>query len=58
VRLAVQDLSAGHPALNDKSTEELGGRGVHLVAQLASRWGVDTSAGGKTVWAEFAPRSA
>lgn len=53
VRLAVEDLSVGHPALNSSEHEQLGGRGVHLVAQLATRWGVDGHEAGKTVWAEF-----
>ena len=53
VRLAVEDLSVGQPALNSRSTEDLGGRGVHLVAQLATRWGVEPGESGKTVWAEF-----
>ena len=53
VRLSVEDLSVGRPALNEAETEQLGGRGVHLVAQLAARWGVDGHAAGKTVWAEF-----
>jgi anti-sigma regulatory factor (Ser/Thr protein kinase) len=53
VRLAVEDLSSGFPALNDAETEQVGGRGVHLVAQLASRWGVDANTAGKMVWAEF-----
>ena len=56
IRLSFDDLSAGHPALNDTAHEQVGGRGVHLVAQLAWRWGVDGSAGGKTVWAEFRAR--
>jgi anti-sigma regulatory factor (Ser/Thr protein kinase) len=53
VRLAVEDLSVGRPALNEAETEQVGGRGVHLVAQLAARWGVDGHTAGKTVWAEF-----
>jgi anti-sigma regulatory factor (Ser/Thr protein kinase) len=53
VRLTVEDLSIAQPALNASEHEQLGGRGVHLVAQLANRWGVDGHAAGKTVWAEF-----
>jgi anti-sigma regulatory factor (Ser/Thr protein kinase) len=56
VRLSFDDLSLGHPALNDTEHEQVGGRGVHLVAQLAWRWGVDSTPGGKTVWAEFRAR--
>jgi anti-sigma regulatory factor (Ser/Thr protein kinase) len=30
-----------------------GGRGMHLVAVLTSRWGYDLQPAGKTVWAEL-----
>lgn len=53
VRLVFEDLCTDQPALNSRDTDDLGGRGVHLVAQLASRWGVDASPVGKRVWAEF-----
>lgn len=56
IRLSFDDLSDGRPALNDADHDQLGGRGVHLVAQLAWRWGVDSAGGGKTVWAEFKAR--
>ena len=57
VRLTVEDLSIEQPALNADEHEGLGGRGVHLVAQLATRWGVDGHPAGKTVWAEFVSRT-
>jgi anti-sigma regulatory factor (Ser/Thr protein kinase) len=34
------------------------GRGLQIVAVLASRWGFSTTAGAKTVWVELAPGSA
>lgn len=53
IRVGFEDLAAGHPALNSDETELPGGRGVHLVEQLALRWGVDARVGSKVVWAEF-----
>jgi hypothetical protein len=32
------------------------GTGLHLVAALSHRWGVEQHVDGKTVWARFAPR--
>ncbi|MEZ7003763.1 ATP-binding protein [Streptomyces sp. SCSIO 75703] len=34
--------------------EDEGGRGLHLVASTARRWGIRPAAGGKTVWFELA----
>ena len=53
IRVSFEDLADGHPALNSAEHSEVGGRGVHLVAQLAQCWGVEGHAGGKVVWAEF-----
>jgi hypothetical protein len=35
---------------------DLGGRGLAIVAEVADRWGCDTVAGGKVVWAELTTR--
>jgi hypothetical protein len=34
------------------------GTGLHLVAALSHRWGVEQHADGKTVWVDLAPRPA
>ena len=51
VRVEVTDTV---PVLSPPSTtvNEHGGRGLALVAQLSTSWGVDIHPDGKTVWAE------
>ncbi|HEX8003446.1 MAG TPA: SpoIIE family protein phosphatase [Mycobacteriales bacterium] len=48
---ALPQLVARSPDGSDDLAE--GGRGLQLVAELASRWGVETLAGGKQVWFEL-----
>lgn len=51
--VAVTDDGAGTPVLRDPDPTELSGRGLHVVANLASAWGVDpgaNGAAGTTVW--------
>ncbi|MGW6129160.1 ATP-binding protein [Cellulomonas sp. NPDC055163] len=48
--VAVTDRGAGLPVLRDPHPTELSGRGLHVVANLASAWGVELTAAGKTVW--------
>lgn len=45
------DPHTPHPAV--PAPEDDGGRGLFLVAQLASRWGIRSSPPGKTVWFEL-----
>ncbi|MHC0429726.1 ATP-binding protein [Streptomyces sp. O3] len=56
VRVEVSDT---HPALPEPVTaaaDRDSGRGLHLVAAVAARWGVSERTGpGKTVWAETRP---
>jgi anti-sigma regulatory factor (Ser/Thr protein kinase) len=59
VRVEVSDT---HPQRPDPTrvvqadADAEGGRGLHLVEALATRWGVDDRTGpGKTVWAETGP---
>jgi anti-sigma regulatory factor (Ser/Thr protein kinase) len=56
VRLLVRDLSTAAPVL--RSTADVlafSGRGLHLVADVTTEWGVETTTAGKTVWAELQP---
>src|SRR4029077_18535637 len=56
VRLSVCDLSTAEPVLGS-SPDVLApsGRGLRLVDDITSRWGVDRTRAGKTVWAELRP---
>ncbi|MFF7216798.1 ATP-binding protein [Streptomyces sp. NPDC008238] len=49
----VLDTEACPPRLRRASTSDENGRGLFLVAQLASRWGSRLIPGGKVVWAEM-----
>jgi two-component sensor histidine kinase len=51
--LAVLDGSGQLPVLRQPDLVSLGGRGLHLVQQLAERWGVELLQAGKRVWAEL-----
>jgi anti-sigma regulatory factor (Ser/Thr protein kinase) len=53
VRVAVHDASPVLPAPREAAPLASTGRGLHLVAGLASRWGSELRPGGKVVWAEF-----
>jgi hypothetical protein len=53
VRISVRDASDALPVLGDLAVAALSGRGVALVAAMASRWGTDRTSDGKVVWAEF-----
>jgi PAS domain S-box-containing protein len=51
----VSDPSGATPQLRHAETEDEGGRGLYLVAQLSRRWGMRPLARGKTIWAEPQP---
>lgn len=53
LRIEVRDASPVPPLVGRPSEESLTGRGVRLVASIASRWGADIEAAGKVVWAEI-----
>lgn len=55
VRCEVRDRHLRHPQARDASLEDITGRGMHLIARLATAWGVLPCPGGKTVWFELAP---
>lgn len=52
VRVGVHDLSAVNPRRRAYGVDATTGRGLRLVASLASNWGIDTETGGKVVWFE------
>lgn len=54
VRVEVRDNGPGEPRLLDVPADSESGRGLAIVAQLSSAWGVDHRGDGKTVWAEIA----
>ena len=54
LRVEVCDASPYVPAPRKAGLSEEGGRGLWLVSEVATRWGVRREAGGKCVWAEIA----
>jgi anti-sigma regulatory factor (Ser/Thr protein kinase) len=55
VRVAVRDLSPDAPRRRLARVDDVSGRGVVIVEQLASAWGVQRElGGGKQVWFEVA----
>lgn len=52
VRIAVDDGSDVAPVLGDPDSDDVGGRGLPLVAILATRWGWEPLPSGKRVWFE------
>ncbi|WBB71026.1 ATP-binding protein [Micromonospora sp. WMMD812] len=56
VQLRVTDGDAGEgPRMRVANPDAADGRGLHIVAGLATRWGVDRDGLGQSVWAEFEP---
>ncbi|HEY5014919.1 MAG TPA: GAF domain-containing protein [Acidimicrobiia bacterium] len=53
VRLRVHDHSPVRPMVRNATPDAATGRGLFIVEQLASRWGVDLNRDGKTVWVEL-----
>ncbi len=54
MRVEVTDSSGSPPTPNDSTMASTGGRGLHLVDALATRWGATPDGVGKTVWFELA----
>ncbi|MFI7130433.1 SpoIIE family protein phosphatase [Nonomuraea sp. NPDC050153] len=48
----VSDGSSTSPRMRRATSNDEGGRGLFLVAQLASRWGTRYTANGKVIWTE------
>ena len=53
VQVEVDDAGSGGPVVQGLDTDALGGRGLQLLDELASQWGVDRHGAGKTVWFRF-----
>jgi anti-sigma regulatory factor (Ser/Thr protein kinase) len=53
VRLRVVDHSPVRPVVRNAAPDAATGRGLFIVEQLASRWGIDMHRDGKTVWVEL-----
>lgn len=53
VVLRVADESDGEPFPRNYATDAATGRGIALVEELATSWGVERSARGKEVWCEI-----
>ncbi len=53
VRLALADGSSIRPLLRELNQEDPSGRGMALVAALASSWGAEDHHGGKRVWVDL-----
>lgn len=54
LRVEVSDTSARPPVRTDAAAGATGGRGLHLVDALATRWGTTRDGDGKVVWFELA----
>ncbi|MBA2626085.1 MAG: SpoIIE family protein phosphatase [Acidimicrobiia bacterium] len=52
VRVSVSDGSPSRPEPREAAHDDEGGRGMALVAALATRWGVEPADRGKAVWFE------
>jgi anti-sigma regulatory factor (Ser/Thr protein kinase) len=57
IRIAIEDVDAATPKARNAEPDASGGRGVHIVEELARTWGWDPVTPGKVVWAELAPSS-
>lgn len=54
LRVEVADDNSRHPQRLEPDSDALDGRGMAIVAALASKWGVRDDPYGKTVWFEVA----
>jgi anti-sigma regulatory factor (Ser/Thr protein kinase) len=53
IRVEVDDPSTNPPRLLHPDEETTRGRGIMLVNELASEWGIEIRPSGKTVWFEI-----
>ncbi|HEX6470995.1 MAG TPA: ATP-binding protein [Streptosporangiaceae bacterium] len=54
--ISVWDVDPTPPVVRDADEQSEGGRGLHLVQALSSRWGYYPVDDGKCVWCELLPR--
>lgn len=54
VHVAVSDGSASRPQPRQAPESAFRGRGLAIVAEAASAWGIEQRGSGKTVWADIA----
>lgn len=57
IHVAVTDGNSRYPEVVAADPDALSGRGLTILAALASRWGVQEASFGKTVWFELDVRS-
>jgi hypothetical protein len=53
LRLSLADGSAVRPVIRALSRDQPSGRGMRVVAALASAWGAEEDHGGKRVWIDL-----
>ncbi len=54
LRVTVEDHNPELPEIGDEpALSATSGRGLHIVAELASRWGIEPSESGKRIWFEL-----
>ncbi|HRE01108.1 MAG TPA: ATP-binding protein [Ilumatobacteraceae bacterium] len=52
VRVEVRNQGSGRPVLRHPRPNDLSGRGLRLVDELSTRWGLDSRGGTTLVWFE------
>ena len=58
LRIGVVDGSAVRPVVQELSGVRPRGRGLQMIAAIATRWGVEDHHGGKRVWLDLVPSGA
>jgi anti-sigma regulatory factor (Ser/Thr protein kinase) len=58
IRIALADGSAVRPVIAELDEKRPSGRGMRIVAALATEWGAEDHHGGKRVWVDLATRPA
>ena len=54
LRLEVFDSGEGTPAVRKPPPDAEGGRGLWIISELSTRWGVEPAPPGKCIWVEVA----